>query len=301
MVKFLINLFFVISMLFAPLKSFGAEPVKVTYIASIYFDSKGSGLKLPEGIACNEKLLLVADTGNNRLLRYIIENNAIKGGEEIKLPELSYPIRVQVNSRGEIFGIDSKQRRIARLNPEGALLGFIELKEMPSPEAFMPRSFKIGYADNIYVLDILSERVVIIDLEGKYQKQIEFPKNYGFFSDLAIDSKGGILLMDTVGSMVYRASKDSKSFSPVTGNLKEYANFPTGITTDNTGGIYLVDQNSGGILILGQDGSFQTRLLSFGWDEGFLNYPTQLCINGEGKMFITDRNNNRIQIFSLVK
>ncbi len=38
-----------------------------------------------------------------------------------------------------------------------------------------------------------------------------------------------------------------------------------------------------------------------GWKEGLLYYPSQLCINEKGEIFIADRNNNRIQIFTVVQ
>jgi hypothetical protein len=101
--------------------------------------------------------------------------------------------------------------------------------------------------------------------------------------------------------MVFSAAKDSNSFSPLTKDLREYLNFPTSITTDNRGIIYIVDQNGSGIVILGQDGSFRGRQLSMGWTEGLLYFPSQMCINDNGEVFIADRDNSRVQIFSLVK
>src|SRR3989339_748482 len=64
-----------IATLFFPVKSFGAETVKLRYLQSVYVDEKGVGMKGPEGIACNNKsLLIVADTGNNRLLQYTFQD-----------------------------------------------------------------------------------------------------------------------------------------------------------------------------------------------------------------------------------
>jgi hypothetical protein len=109
------------------------------------------------------------------------------------------------------------------------------------------------------------------------------------------------LLIDSVKAMVFSAAKDSNSFSPLTKNLREYLDFPTGITTDSRGAIFLVDQNGSGIVILGQDGSFQGRQLNMGWNEGLLYYPSQMCINEKGEVFIADRGNSRVQIFMLAK
>ena len=297
-----IKIIMIIGILLLPVKSFSAETVKFRHLQSIYFDEKQGGLKQPEGVACSEKgLLIVGDTGNDRLLRYSYNDRSLKAGAEIKVQQLSNPIRLQMNSKGEIFALDGKKRRILRLNPDGTFKGYVDAEGIPSPSTFVPRSFKIDRNNNIYVLDIFSARVLALNSEGKYQKQIPFPKDYGFFSDLAVDSKGTLLLIDCVKAMVFSAPKDSNTFSPLTKDLREYLNFPTSITTDNRGTVYVVDQNGSGIVILGQDGSFQGRQLNMGWNEGLLYFPSQMCINDNGEVFIADRDNSRVQIFSLVK
>jgi len=291
-----------ISIFFLPLESFSAETVKFKYLQSIYFDDRGGGIKQPEGVACNDKsVLVIGDTGNDRLLRYTLEEKNLKGGTEIKIPQLSNPIRVQLNSKGEIFALDGKKRRVVRINPDGSFKSYVDPEGMPAPAAFVPRSVKIDTNNNIYLLDIFSARVLVLNSEGKYQKQIPFPKEYGFFSDLAVDPKGSILLVDCVKAMVFFSAKDSNSFTPLTRSLREYLDFPTSISTDSRGIIYLVDENGGGIVILGQDGSYLGRQLSAGWNEGLLNFPSQMSINEKGEVFIADRGNSRVQIFTLVK
>ncbi len=279
-----------------------AEAVKLKFIQSLYFDEKGGGFKQPQGVACNDKsLLLVADPGNGRLVQYAFKDKVLREGKEIKLSQLLYPIEVQVDSKGKIFSLDGKQRRIIYMSPAGEYQGQLAIEGIQSPATFIPRSFKIDSKDNIYVLDVFGARVLILSPDGKYQKQIEFPKDYGFLSDIAVDPKGTILLIDSTKARVYSAPRDSGSFSPLTGSLREYLNFPTSITTDARGTIYVVDESGGGIVILGQDGSFMGRQLTMGWNEGLLYYPSQMCINDKGEVFIADRGNNRVQIFNLVK
>lgn len=295
-------LFFVITILVFPFQSFSAESVKFRHVLSIYLDEKGSGMKQPEGVAWDGKsLLIVADTGNSRLLQFTVQDRTVKGGKEMKVSQLLYPIGVEVNSKGEIFALDGRQRRIIRLSPEGAFKGYLQPEGIPSPSAFVPKSFKIDSRDNIYILDIFSARVLVLGPDGKYQRHVAFPKEFGFFSDLAVDFKETLLLIDSVKAMVFFAPKDSKGFSPLTKSMRAYLNFPTSITTDSRGTIYIVDENGGGIVILGQDGSYLGRQLAMGWNEGLLYYPTQMSINEKGEVFIADRGNSRIQIFTLVK
>ena len=291
--------------------SFGAEVMKFSHITSIYLDLQradqegsadpaGTALKQPEGIACDDQsLVLVADTGNGRLLRYMFRDQTISSGAPaIQLPELTHPTRMQLNSKGEIFVLDRRQRRIVRLTPEGAFRGYLEPVGLPSP-TYVPRSFYIDRNDVIHVLDIFSERVLTLTPEGQYLAQKKFPKDYGFLSDLTVDFKETVFLIDSINATIFSAAKDAAEFSPLTQNLKEYMRFPTAITADNRGRIYLVDRNGSRVIILAPDGSLLGRLSAMGWKEGLLNYPSQLCINSRGEIFIADTNNNRIQIFAI--
>jgi len=296
------SLIWVILILLLPMSIDSAETFKLRYVQSIYLDEKGAGMKQPEGIACNDKsLLVVGDTGNSRLLRYSYQDRSLKAGSEIKVEQLSNPIRLQINSKGDIFALDGKRRRIIRLNPDGTFKSYVDGEGIPSPSTFVPRSFKIDSQNNIYVLDIFSARVLVLNPEGKYQKQVPFSNEFGFFSDLVVDSRGALFLIDCVKAMVFSADKDAKTFSPLTKSLREYLNFPTSLTMDNRGNLFVVDENGGGIVILGRDGSYLGRQLSLGWNEGLLYFPSQMCLNEKGEVFIADRGNSRVQIFTQVK
>src|SRR4030066_381129 len=185
----LIKILVIIISLFLPMESFSAEAVQFMYILSVYSDGKGEGIKQPEGVSCNDKsILIAADTGNGRLLRYTFQDRTLKtavGG--INLPQLPYPVKVKINSKGEIFALDGKQRRIIHLSPEGEYKGYVNPEGISSPAYFVPRSFKIDSKDNVYILDVFGARVIVLGPDSKYQRHISFPKDYGFFSDLQVD------------------------------------------------------------------------------------------------------------------
>jgi DNA-binding beta-propeller fold protein YncE len=284
-----------------PVLCCGAETIKLRHITTLYADEKGGELKNPAGVACNETSLLVADSGNGRLLRYALQGDVLKEGAEIKIPQLANPGRVQFGPKGELFVFDTQQRRIARLSSDGAFIGYLDPQGVPAPAAYIPTGFKIDAEGRIYLLDIFSERVLILDQAGKYLSQTPFPKGYGFIVDLAVDTKGNILLIDSVNATIFTAAKDSAVFTPLVKNLQEYMNFPGYITTDSRGMIYLVDQNGGAIVILGQDGSFLGRQLSMGRKNGLLYYPAQICMTGAGSLFVADKDNSRVQMFEMVR
>jgi hypothetical protein len=140
-----------------------------------------------------------------------------------------------------------------------------------------------------------------MDPSGKVLREVPFPKESGFFSDLTVDSSGNLFMIDSIGKRVFTASKNSSEITPLGESLQEDLNFPTGIAADDQGNLFIVDQNGGGVVILGRDGTFRGRQLSMGWKEGLLRYPSQICINKKGNVFIAERGNNRFQIFSIVR
>jgi sugar lactone lactonase YvrE len=280
--------------------SHAAEQVKFKQIAPIYVDGKGAGIRQPEGVACRGNSLVVADTGNGRLLRYAIAGDTWTPGGEVVLPQLPSPIRVDVNSKGEIFALDGSSRKIVRVAPTGEFLGYFT----PTGDVHgtvEPRSLRVDRDDSVYLLDVSVARVLVLDPSGKVQREIPYPKGYGFLSDLAVDAGGNVYLLDSVRKRVYKVAKNSAEAAPLTGALQEEAYFPTSIAIDKQGTIFLVDQNGSGVVILGPDGSFRGRRLSMGWKDGFLRYPAQMCVTENGTAFIADRGNNRVDGFLITE
>jgi sugar lactone lactonase YvrE len=276
----------------------GADKTRMKWITSVYADGDGIGLVYPEGVACGDDFIVVADTGNSRLLRYTYEGLLVTAEAEFPLPK-SHPIIVQVNSKGTLYFLDGRERRVARLSATGEEKSYLDPKNVPSSAEIVAKSFRIDGSDGIYILDILAGQVLVLNADGQYSRHIPFPEEYGFFSDLAVDRQGRVFLLDSVEAVVHLAAKDAESFSPLTESMSEYVNFPARLEVDGNGVLYLVDQNGSGLALVGQDGSFLGRKLGLGWNESGLYYPSQMCITADGSVFIADRNNNRIQMFKV--
>jgi len=282
--------------------SYGAETVKLRLLTAAYMDDKGSALKRPEGVAFDEKsLLVVADTGNGRILQYNFNGDRLAPLAPLVVPQLPYPIQVQIDPQGEIMALDGKSRRIVRVTPSGEFKGYLDPTGIPTSGTVVPRSFKVDRKGNVYILDIFSARVLVLDPSGKFQREIPFPQKYGFFSDLAVDGNGTVFLVDSVGGKVYTAKRDATAVTPFSESLQEDLDFPISIASDSRGRLFLSDQNGSGIVILGPDGSFRGRQSGMGWKEGLLRYPSALYISDNGTLFIADRGNSRVQVFSIIQ
>lgn len=286
-----------ITVLLLPVTALGGEVLKLRPVGSIYTDAAGVGLVEPEGVGCGKLSIIIADTGHGRLQQYALSEGTIKPGAEIKAPQIVYPQRVRLNSKGDIFVLDGKQHRIVRLNAAGEFKGYVDPEGLPGPGAsWLPKSLAIGPDDGLYVLDVSSSRVVVLNAEGKFQKQVNYPQQEGFFSDVAVDARGALFLLNSVKASLYSAEQGAEAFTLLTAGLREYVDFPTALAVDRKR-VYVIDQNGGRVAILGRDGAFQGHKLRMGWKEGELRYPSDICLDDAGNLFIADRGNNRVQVF----
>jgi len=215
--------------------------------------------------------------------------------------ELSAPSWIQVNSRGDIYALDSRNRRIVHLGPAGDFKGALSFDGAPPPTTIMPKSFKLDAADNIYVLDVFSARVLVVSAAGQFQKAVPIPEEVGFVSDLTVDSTGTVILLDSIKRRLYTAAKDANAFAPLGGSLAQaLATLPT-YMTGSKGILFVLEGSGSSIVSLGRDGSFLARQLAQGRNEGSLDHPSQLCITDKDDVFVADRGNSRIQVFSLIR
>jgi hypothetical protein len=292
------RLIVVMTILLLPLHAFGAKQIVIRYVSSLYADEKGISFNQPEGVACSDNRLIVADSGNGRLVLFALKDGEPKGGTEIKIAQLRYPTRAAMTSKGDILVLDEQQRKIVRLTQEGVFKHYVAPSGLPTDALIIPVGIDVDSNDNLYLLDVLSGRVVVVNDEGKYQREIPLPKEYGFITDLTVDSKGTVFVVDAVQAMVYSTAKDPAAFSPLTASLKDDLKFASNIVVDKNGSFFISDQNSGGIVVVGPDGLLQNRLLTLGWKEGTVRNPSQICIRKDGDLYTADKANNRVQKFS---
>jgi sugar lactone lactonase YvrE len=284
--------------LLVPAATARAESAGFRHEKSIYFDDKEVPLRNPEGVACTDGgALIVADTGNGRLLTYTWKDGSLTGGAAIKLPQLPYPVRLQLDRKGDLLVLDRKLRRIGRVDVKRAFAGYVEVKGVSDPAAVVPVSFRVDDSDNLYLLDVAGSRVLVLDPTGKVTREIGLPKT-GEFTDMAVDPQGKIYVVDSANAAVWYVEKGAGAFQQLTKGMKDRVSFPAYLIFQR-GRLLLVDQNGMGVVVLGSDGAYQGRELSLGWNDGQLYYPAQICVSSGDEIFLADRQNNRVQIFAM--
>jgi hypothetical protein len=274
-----------------------AEPVGLAFEQAIYQDAKEAPLKGPEGVACSDTALWVADTGNKRLVTFTLREGRFSLGTEVKVAQLTYPTRLQLDAKGQVYALDGKTHKIVRLDPKGAYVGTVEVKGIANASSVIPGSFKVD-GDLVYLLDVAGRRVLVADASGAVTRELALPQE-GEFTDLAVDLAGTIYVVDGVNASLWSAGKTATAFTVVAKGMKDKMNFPVSIVASK-GKLFLVDQYGNGIVTLGIDGSYQGRQLAIGWNDGAVYYPSQLCMTDTAAA-LADRYNNRVQYFTLTR
>ncbi len=204
-------------------------------------------------------------------------------GKELKPAGVTYPRRLQLDSKGNILVLDGKARKVLKVDTKGAVARRLSSSSRgPRRSRPLPVAFKVDAADNVYVVDAVGARVVVFD-----------PGRHGHAAGRASQGDADhhrrprgrrrhrLRRRRRPRRPSGRRTRPRTAFKPFTQGMKDKMNFPV-YMTGSKGRLFLVDQNGNGIVVLGADGAFQGRQLAIGWGDGYLYYPAQLCINGAG-------------------
>ncbi len=281
-----------------PAAALGAPLRGLSHEKSIYADAADVPLRNPEGVACDDRgAVVVADTGNGRLLTFSWRDGSLGGGTQVKLSQLPYPVRVQIDSKGFVLALDRRTHRIVKVDAKGGFAGYLEPAGASGPVS--PSAFKLDAADHAYLLDVAAGRVVVVAPDGKVTRELPLPPAARGITDVAAEAGGRIFVIDAPSATVFVAEPAEKAFRPLGGAQKEMLGFPGYLAADGRGKLWVADQNGGAIVRLGNDATFQARELALGWADGALQYPAQLCVTAGGDVFVADRDNHRVQVFAM--
>jgi len=268
---------------------------------ALYQDAKEAPLKAPEGVACREDgAVVVADSGNGRLLRLTWKDGLLSAATELKVAQVTAPSDVQLDETGAGFLVlDRKAKRIARVDPAGAFASWLDPKGV-TRGSVVPVGFAVAPGGAVVVLDGAGGAVLVLDPDGAVRRQLPLPRDGAVFTAVAVGANGTVYAVDAVAARIWSAPKDATAFKPFTESLKGYMNFPAHLVT-TARGLVVVDQNGSGLVVVGQDGGYLGRQLGMGWSAGSVYYPGQICVTVAGDILVADRGNNRVQVFSAAR
>jgi hypothetical protein len=179
-------------------------------------------LSQPRGIAANEQgEVYVADTGNNRIVRFFNPGHKLifkrsLGGEASSTEQFNQPHDVALDSQGKLYIADSGNNRVQIYSSDlqfkkkfGNEAGTAEVLNFPSAIQVTDKKQRWSFykEDFIIVIDNRGKRVQQFDLSGKFIRGI-ISSDFGFpessLAYIAIDYYNNIYITDTKNHCIHK-------------------------------------------------------------------------------------------------
>lgn len=287
----------------------------------------------PEGIAVNEITgdVYVSDSKNNRIeelnsagefvevIGWGVRNEkaelqVCKVGCKAGLAgsgngELSTPIGIAIDSKGDIWVVDSGNDRVQEFSESGSYLAQFGSKGSGDGELMEPAGIAISEG-SVYVVDHGNNRIEQFSMAGAYMGQFgnkgsgpgQFDEPYGITAN---QSTGALYVCDM-------GNERMQEFSPAGKFLTEWGtwgstheqSYPRGVAVGSTGDLYIIDHSADevGEWIPPEAGgahlSYDIQFGSKGTGDGQLNEPVAAALDGKGDVWVSDFANDRIEKFN---
>ena len=157
----------------------------------------------PRAIAFDpEGNLLVADTGNKRILKFSPEGEFLGqwGGYGVEAGQYDEPVGLAVDAEGNVYVADTWNRRIQKLNPffapitEWAILGW-------ESQSVVNKPYLAVHGDRLYATDPEGYRVLVFDLNGTVVATFGLfgtdSRSFGLPVGIAVDGAGNLYVADS--------------------------------------------------------------------------------------------------------
>lgn len=238
------------------------------------FGSRGSEpgeFLSPNGIAvdANDNILVV-DSGNHRIQKFTKNGEFIAevGKKGSRRLQFKSPIGITVDHvSGKIFVADTHNHRIQVLNEDLTFSHEFGKKGKGNGKLTHPLDISVSVNGNVYVADSGNDRIQVFTTEGHYVRQIGQTGKHESILDrprgVAVDCSENIVVSCSHQNRVYIFDKLGHLLT-VLGKHGDYAhmsqevmslstrgsgagefNLPLGVTIDNGGFVYIVDNGNG--------------------------------------------------------
>jgi len=283
----------------APPYLFSAD---LNLIASLSGDKIMGKFNQPSAIFFDElkKRLYVADTGNNRLVSFDHEFNFISefdaGGE------LKYPTSIVKNSKDQFFVVGGTARdELFLIDIPKKIFKQIEIKNITAREnPFLPDNLAIDKDDNLYITDRGNGRILVVDSDGRFLKEIAVENKFVDLTDVQIDTEGNIYSLSTLEGKVYIFNNKEGSVSSF--GKREIAvenKFVdlTDVQIDTEGNIYSLSTLEGKVYIFNNKEGSVSSFGKRGSRANEFEFPVSIAISPNRFVYVLDKHKGNVLVF----
>jgi streptogramin lyase len=231
------------------------------------------------------------------------------GSEGTEPGKLFYPAYTALDSKGNIWVVDSGNDRVEEFNEKGEYTGKYFGSKGTEPGKFeSPKGIAIDSKGNLWVVDSGNDRVEEFNEKGEYtgkyfgSKGTE-PGKFETPVGIAIDSKGNFWVTDSANGRVEEFNEKGEYAGKTFGSSgigKEQFESPTGIAIDSEGNLWIADSRYYCIKEFSAAGEYKRQVGSSGQGNGQFKAPEGIAIDSQGNIWVVDADpsNNRVEVFS---
>ncbi|MDP2690188.1 MAG: 6-bladed beta-propeller, partial [Deltaproteobacteria bacterium] len=212
---------------------------------------------------------------------------------------LKKPMGVYVDTDGKVYVTDTAASDVYILDPvnkKGTTVG-----DLGSKFFYKPIGVSTDSKGRIFVADSQTDKVGVLDSNGKLLSYLSPEDPLKQPTGLAIDKERNKLYVTDTHSHSIKVfdTETLKQIGTIGKRGKEEGsfNFPSHITVDNEGKLYVVDTMNGRVQIFDPDGRFIRTFGQFGDAPGMFARPKGIGVDSEGHIYVVDSAFNNVQIF----
>lgn len=263
----------------------GTGPGQFLHAHGIIVDSSGN--------------VYVSDAEKCNIQKFDSDGNFVKawGTKGTGPGQFSQPESLAVDSKGNVFVVDYANQNIQKFDSEGNFITMWGNKGREDGQFIKPWGVAVDSNDNVYTSDQNNPEVQKFDNNGafltkwnSYSPGIEFvhlhaitvdSDNYVYVTDGRNNSR--IAKFDSEGKFIAHWG----AFGLGDGRFIENH----GITTDNSGNVYVVDTRNVRIQKLDSEGNFVTKWGTLGCKDDQFLIPHDIATDSSGNIYVSDSGN----------
>ncbi len=219
---------------------------------------------------------------------------------EASSTNLGKPIGVHVDNQGKVYVSDTARSDVFIFDPKNSVV--TSLSAMGTKIFYKPIDLATDDSGRMFISDTQLDSVTVLDQTGKVLSTLKPEIPFQQPTGVAVDNTNRkVYVVDTHTHDIRVFDLDT--LEPLTtlgkrGKEEGDFNFPSYITVDREGDVYVVDTMNGRLQIFDSEGRFIRAFGQFGDAPGMFARPKGIAIDSEGHIYVVDAAFNNVQIFN---